>query len=75
MEHDECQYRDKIIEMGTDIKWLVKDAKSRNSKFEVHIQESEKFRTAVTRNTVWRHIYKGVTGGITWAVGRTMGWW
>ena len=71
----ECRYQDKIIEMSTDIKWLVKDTKARNHKFETHIQESDRFRTAVTRNTTWRHAFKITMGGIIWGIGRALTWW
>ena len=60
--HQECQYRDKITEISTDIKWLVDDAKARNHKFDAHILESARVRTAVTRNTTWRHAFKFIIG-------------
>ena len=67
MEHEECQYKEKIVEMATDIKWLVSDAKERNHKFEGHIKESDHFRRAVTRNVEWRIYFKiaiSVIGGV-----------
>lgn len=76
-KHDECQYRDRIVEMGTNIRWLVSDAKARNHKFETHIADSDKFRYAVTRNTVWRHAFKfmigTLTGVMTWLAVRYFG--
>ena len=73
--HEDCKYQEKIVEMSTDIKWLVRDSKARNHKFETHIIESDKFRTMVTRNTVWRHVFKGVAGGLAWAAGKVLNWW
>ena len=66
MAHEDCQYRDKIIVMATDIKWLVEDAKARNHKFETHIKESDKFRLAVTRNVMWRTVTAATAGAMAW---------
>ena len=45
---------EKLIEVATDVKWLVEDKKRRNGVFDDHIKESDKFRHRVTRNTGWR---------------------
>ena len=64
------EHHEAIIEMSRDIKWLVKDSKDRNHKFEKHIDESDDFRHQVTRNTAWRHAFKwmgaGIVGAIAW---------
>ena len=53
-----CKFEDKIIDMYADIKWLRRDAEKRNGVMETHLVDSELFRTQITRNTVWRHVYK-----------------
>jgi len=71
-ENHNCPYRDDIIEMKADIKWLVSDTKRRNGIIEEHIRDSEGFRRQVDRNTVWRHAYKVaflvLGSGLWWAV-------
>ena len=62
---DHCKFEDKIMEMfadikgiKTDIEWLLKDNKMRNRIMEKHVMEGEQYRDQITRNTVWRHVYK-----------------
>jgi hypothetical protein len=43
--------------IANDVRWLKDDNIRRNSKFEKHLDESDKFRHRVTRNTVWRIIH------------------
>ena len=45
---------EKLAEVATDVKWLVREKKRLNGTIETHISESDKFRRRVTRNTVWR---------------------
>ncbi len=62
----------KLIEMFADVKatrhdirWLVKENKRINGSFITHLEESDKFRARVTRNTVWRithHFLFGLVG-------------
>ena len=72
-DHD-CEHIKTITEIQTDVRWIVKDIKRRNGLFDKHVVDSEDFRLAVNRNTIWRHIFKGfcllatgVTGGMMWA--------
>ena len=62
---------EKLIEMyghvkatRTDIKWIREDIKKKNGILEDHIKDSEKYRSAVIRNTVWRHAFKFGIGGL-----------
>jgi len=48
----------KLATIANDIVWLKSDAVQRNHRFEKHLISSDKFRTAVERNTTWRHAYK-----------------
>ncbi len=68
---DWCEeHHNAILEMGRDIKWIVEDSKKRNHVIEKHINESDDFRTQVTRNTTWRNVFKlvilAITGWISW---------
>ena len=53
-----------IATVATDVKWIKEDAESRNGRIDDHIKESDTFRKQVTRNTVWRYVFKISTGGI-----------
>ena len=43
----------------TDLKWVREKIAYQNGVLADHIKDSDKFRTQVTRNTVWRHVFKG----------------
>ena len=70
---------EKLVEMygdvkatRTDIKWLKQDSIRRNGIMEEHMKESDKFRSQVTRNTVWRithHFLFGLVGTGIIAIG------
>jgi len=52
------QIGDKLTEVATDVKWLVRETKRINGSMANHIKESDNFRHQVTRNTAWRWAYK-----------------
>ncbi|MAF43717.1 MAG: hypothetical protein CMI54_06080 [Parcubacteria group bacterium] len=65
MENHECRYEEKILDMfglikesSTDIKWLKHQMEIRNGVLEEHMTDSDKYRRAIDRNTVWRHVFK-----------------
>ena len=79
MEHEPCKFEDKIIKMAenisvitNDVKWMKADTIRRNGIMEEHVAESDRFRRAVDRNIVWRHVYKVIctvlAGGIGFCV-------
>ena len=55
MPNHDCEYREKIIEMHTDIRWMRTDAERRNGILDEHIKDSDDYRKRIDRNTVWRH--------------------
>ena len=76
MEEHGCKYEDKLIEMAksvsttaTNVAWLKKEAEKRNGTFDEHLKESDGFRNQVTRNTIWRWVYKFIITGICGAIG------
>jgi len=65
MEHQECKFEDKIIQMAETIQridttliWMKEDCVRRNGILETHVAGSAKVRDRVTRNVTWRHAYK-----------------
>ena len=71
MNH-ECKFEDKFIEMYADIKFLVKETKRINGSFTKHLEESDKFRAKVERNTAWRIAYHWIITIIVGAIIKLM---
>ena len=43
----------------TDLKWVREKIAYQNGVLADHIKDSDKFRTQVTRNTIWRRVFQG----------------
>lgn len=70
MDEKMClEHHEAIIDMQGDIKWIRKNAEKQNGTFAKHITESNTFRHQVTRNTVWRHVYKAIFGILLTLIG------
>ena len=58
--------QEKITEMyadvkatHVDVKWIKEKIAYQNGVLADHIKDSDKFRTQVTRNTIWRRVFQG----------------
>ncbi len=62
---------DKFLELYGDVKatrqditWIKDKITFQNGVLAEHIKDSNGFRNQVTRNTVWRHVFKIGIGGL-----------
>lgn len=57
-----------------DVKWIKDKIAYQNGVLADHIKDSDKFRGQVTRNTVWRHVFKTAIVGLFIVIGWITGW-